>query len=57
MRDAVAVLLDDRRAVVSFLDNAPTYLTFVATASGLDDVSLEGRYLVELPGDRPRAPR
>jgi Na+/H+ antiporter NhaD/arsenite permease-like protein len=29
----------------SFLDNAPTYLTFAATACGLADVALEGRYL------------
>jgi Na+/H+ antiporter NhaD/arsenite permease-like protein len=32
----------------SFLDNAPTYLTFAATACGLADVPLEGRYLGEL---------
>ena len=31
----------------SFLDNAPTYLTFAATASGLDGIDLEGRYLAE----------
>jgi Na+/H+ antiporter NhaD/arsenite permease-like protein len=29
----------------SFLDNAPTYLTFAATASGLEGIPLEGRYL------------
>jgi Na+/H+ antiporter NhaD/arsenite permease-like protein len=29
----------------SFLDNAPTYLTFAATASGLEGIGLEGRYL------------
>ena len=29
----------------SFLDNAPTYLTFTATACGLDGIPLEGRYL------------
>jgi Na+/H+ antiporter NhaD/arsenite permease-like protein len=29
----------------SFLDNAPTYLTFAATAAGLEGVSTEGRYL------------
>jgi Na+/H+ antiporter NhaD/arsenite permease-like protein len=29
----------------SFLDNAPTYLTFAATASGLEQIPLEGRYL------------
>jgi Na+/H+ antiporter NhaD/arsenite permease-like protein len=32
----------------SFLDNAPTYLTFAATASGLAGIGLEGRYLAEL---------
>jgi Na+/H+ antiporter NhaD/arsenite permease-like protein len=32
-------------ALSSFLDNAPTYLTFAATASGLAEVPLEGRYL------------
>jgi Na+/H+ antiporter NhaD/arsenite permease-like protein len=29
----------------SFLDNAPTYLTFAAAACGLDGIPLEGRYL------------
>jgi Na+/H+ antiporter NhaD/arsenite permease-like protein len=29
----------------SFLDNAPTYLTFAATACGLAELPLEGRYL------------
>jgi Na+/H+ antiporter NhaD/arsenite permease-like protein len=29
----------------SFLDNAPTYLTFAATAAGLKDIPAEGRYL------------
>ena len=29
----------------SFLDNAPAYLTFAATACGLDGIPLEGRYL------------
>lgn len=29
----------------SFLDNAPTYLTFAATACGLEGVPVEGRYL------------
>jgi len=29
----------------SFLDNAPTYLTFAAAACGLDGIGLEGRYL------------
>jgi Na+/H+ antiporter NhaD/arsenite permease-like protein len=31
----------------SFLDNAPTYLTFAATACGLDGITLEGRYLAQ----------
>jgi Na+/H+ antiporter NhaD/arsenite permease-like protein len=31
----------------SFLDNAPTYLTFAATACGLEGIALEGRYLAE----------
>lgn len=37
----------------SFLDNAPTYITMAATASGLKDVAAEGQYLAEfikLPG-------
>jgi len=32
----------------SFLDNAPTYLTFASTACGLEQIPLEGRYLGEL---------
>ncbi len=32
----------------SFLDNAPTYLTFAAATSGLAGVPLEGRFLGEL---------
>ena len=32
----------------SFLDNAPTYLTFSAAAAGLHGISVEGRYLAEL---------
>jgi Na+/H+ antiporter NhaD/arsenite permease-like protein len=32
----------------SFLDNAPAYLAFAATACGLAGVPLEGRYLAEL---------
>jgi Na+/H+ antiporter NhaD/arsenite permease-like protein len=32
----------------SFLDNAPTYLTFASTACGLEQVPLDGRYLAEL---------
>jgi Na+/H+ antiporter NhaD/arsenite permease-like protein len=35
-------------ALSSFLDNAPTYLTFAATACGLHGVALEGRYLAAL---------
>ncbi len=31
----------------TFLDNAPTYLTFAATAAGLKGVAAEGRYLEE----------
>lgn len=31
----------------SFLDNAPTYMTFAATAAGLFDILPEGRYLAE----------
>ena len=30
----------------SFLDNAPTYLTFAATACGLKDIPLQGAYLL-----------
>lgn len=33
--------------VSAFLDNAPTYLTFAATACGLAGVPAEGRYLAE----------
>ena len=39
----------------SFLDNAPTYLTFAATASGLEGVPVEGRYLGELLSKGTRA--
>jgi Na+/H+ antiporter NhaD/arsenite permease-like protein len=31
----------------SFLDNAPTYLTFAATAAGTAGISTEGRYLAD----------
>jgi Na+/H+ antiporter NhaD/arsenite permease-like protein len=31
----------------SFLDNAPTYLTFSATAAGLEGIPAEGRFLAE----------
>ncbi len=39
----------------SFLDNAPTYLTFAATACGLESVPLEGRYLAQYLALGPRA--
>jgi Na+/H+ antiporter NhaD/arsenite permease-like protein len=44
-------------ALSSFLDNAPTYLTFAATACGLEGVSLDGRYLATFlaKGPRPEA--
>jgi Na+/H+ antiporter NhaD/arsenite permease-like protein len=32
----------------SFLDNAPTYLTFASVAAGMENLSTEGRYLAEL---------
>ena len=35
-------------ALSSFLDNAPTYLTFAATACGLEGIPLAGRYLERL---------
>jgi len=35
-------------ALSSFLDNAPTYLTFAATAAGLNGIAVEGRYMAEL---------
>jgi Na+/H+ antiporter NhaD/arsenite permease-like protein len=38
----------------SFLDNAPTYLTFAATACGLEKIALEGRYLAEYLALGPR---
>jgi Na+/H+ antiporter NhaD/arsenite permease-like protein len=41
----------------SFLDNAPTYLTFAATAAGLADVALEGRYLATFLDTGPEAAR
>jgi Na+/H+ antiporter NhaD/arsenite permease-like protein len=42
-------------ALSSFLDNAPTYLTFAATACGLEGVPLEGRYLATFLAHGPRA--
>jgi Na+/H+ antiporter NhaD/arsenite permease-like protein len=41
----------------SFLDNAPTYLTFAATACGLNGIPLEGSYLKELLTRGPEAAR
>ncbi len=41
----------------SFLDNAPTYLTFGATACGLHGVALEGRYLADFLETGPQAAR
>jgi Na+/H+ antiporter NhaD/arsenite permease-like protein len=35
-------------ALSSFLDNAPTYLTFASTACGIEGIPLEGRYLASL---------
>jgi Na+/H+ antiporter NhaD/arsenite permease-like protein len=39
----------------SFLDNAPTYLTFAATACGLEGIALSGSYLKELLARGPEA--
>ncbi len=39
----------------SFLDNAPTYLTFAATACGLDGVPPDGRYLAAFLARGPHA--
>jgi Na+/H+ antiporter NhaD/arsenite permease-like protein len=39
----------------SFLDNAPTYLTFAATACGLANIPLEGRYLAQYLALGPQA--
>jgi Na+/H+ antiporter NhaD/arsenite permease-like protein len=41
----------------SFLDNAPTYLTMAATACGLQDVMVEGRYLETFLARGPEAQR
>jgi Na+/H+ antiporter NhaD/arsenite permease-like protein len=41
----------------SFLDNAPTYLTMAATASGLKNVIVEGRYLETFLAAGPEAER
>jgi Na+/H+ antiporter NhaD/arsenite permease-like protein len=42
-------------ALSSFLDNAPTYLTFAAAACGLADVPVQGRYLAEYLAQGPAA--
>ncbi|MEX2186288.1 MAG: sodium:proton antiporter [Pirellulales bacterium] len=39
----------------SFLDNAPTYMTFAATAAGLHGIAPDGRYLATLLESGPRA--
>ena len=39
----------------SFLDNAPTYLTFAATASGVAGIPLDGRYLADFLALGPRS--
>jgi Na+/H+ antiporter NhaD/arsenite permease-like protein len=44
-------------ALSSFLDNAPTYLTFAATAAGLHGVPAEGRYLHYFLATGPEAAR
>jgi Na+/H+ antiporter NhaD/arsenite permease-like protein len=41
----------------SFLDNAPTYLTLAATACGLQNVVVEGRYLETFLAGGPAAER
>lgn len=42
-------------ALSSFLDNAPTYLTFAATACGMEGIELEGRYLAKFLALGPHA--
>jgi Na+/H+ antiporter NhaD/arsenite permease-like protein len=42
-------------ALSSFLDNAPTYLAFAATACGQEGVALEGRYLASYLALGPHA--
>ncbi|HVN36925.1 MAG TPA: sodium:proton antiporter [Myxococcota bacterium] len=42
-------------ALSSFLDNAPTYLTFAATACGLDGIPPDGRYLAHYLAQGPHA--
>lgn len=41
----------------SFLDNAPTYLTFAATACGISGIPLEGRYLAQYLASGGAAPQ
>jgi Na+/H+ antiporter NhaD/arsenite permease-like protein len=41
----------------SFLDNAPTYLTFAATACGMEGVAVEGRYMEAFLSKGPEAAR
>ncbi|HKA13512.1 MAG TPA: sodium:proton antiporter [Myxococcota bacterium] len=41
----------------SFLDNAPTYLTFAATAAGIHGIAAEGRYLEQFLALGPAAAR
>ena len=42
-------------ALSSFLDNAPTYLTFAAAACGLDGIPVDGRYLAAFLGQGEHA--
>jgi len=44
-------------ALSSFLDNAPTYLTFSATAAGLEGVAVGGRFLATFLERGPEAVR
>jgi Na+/H+ antiporter NhaD/arsenite permease-like protein len=44
-------------ALSSFLDNAPTYLTFSATAAGLEGVAVGGRFLASFLERGPEAVR
>jgi len=43
-------------ALSSFLDNAPTYLTFAATASGLQGIPVDGKYLAKLLTEHAEGP-
>jgi Na+/H+ antiporter NhaD/arsenite permease-like protein len=42
-------------ALSSFLDNAPTYMTFASTAAGLQGIAPDGRYLAIFLDTGPRA--